>query len=118
MVRFVILEHCLVDGRHWDLMLQQPYSLLRTWALEYCPPGPGWQSALELAPHRERYLTYRGSLSSVAGWVKGWDRGVYQLLTSQTSVVRVLLRGERLHGVFELVRSGGQSRDWRYRFGV
>lgn len=101
-MRFVILEHQQVNNRHWDLMLEQPFGDLRTWALPrtLCHGIP--QEVKELPLHRQVYLNYQGPVSRSRGWVRRWDRGNYESLSIQPDWLCVLLRGEQLQGVLTL----------------
>lgn len=111
-MRFVILEHRQVQGVHWDLLLQQPYRLLRTWALSR-PLTTHWQTARELPPHRLLYLTYQGPVSGSRGYVQRWDQGTYRLQHEGPDSVCVLLSGQRTRGVLHLDRDGDE---WTARF--
>ena len=81
---YVILEHSVNGGVHYDLMLEVPgQEKLRTLQLQARLEKPGEACACkELEPHRRDYLEYEGEVSGNRGTVKRIERGSYELLGS------------------------------------
>lgn len=81
---YVILEHTVNGGVHYDLMLEVPgQEKLRTLQLQARLEKPGDTCAFkELEPHRRAYLEYEGEISGNRGQVKRIERGSYELLGS------------------------------------
>lgn len=104
---YVILEHLLEAGSHWDLMLEQEQALA-TWQLTTDPAalaGPDARQSLparRIADHRRAYLTYEGPVSGGRGSVRRVDEGRYELLARTEAGWRVRFTGRLLAGVFEL----------------
>lgn len=102
---FVIQLHHTDSGRHWDLMFQQPGSLVTyqlsspLWEL---PLGEQW-TAPRLADHRERYLRYEGPISNGRGSVSIVDRGRFIGEGDWESGVRLRCHGEQTEGQFEIL---------------
>lgn len=108
MPRFVVLEHDHPQ-RHWDLMLETGESL-RTWRLPL-PPSSGVMVATASFDHRLMYLDYEGPISGGRGCVVRWDRGSFDWQIQSPDRIVIHLHGERLRGVLQLERGGGD--DWR-----
>ena len=79
---YVILEHSVNGGVHYDLMLEVPgQEKLRTLQLQARLLKPGDTCEFkELEPHRRAYLEYEGEVSGGRGQVKRIERGSYEPL--------------------------------------
>ena len=79
---YVILEHTVNGGKHFDLMLEVPgQEKLRTLQLQARLLKTGDTCAFkELDPHRRAYLEYEGEVSGNRGTVKRIERGTYEAL--------------------------------------
>lgn len=79
---YVILEHTVKGGKHFDLMLEVPQQeKLRTVQLQARLGKAGDSCAMkELEAHRRAYLEYEGEVSGDRGVVKRVERGTYELL--------------------------------------
>ncbi|MCY7395895.1 MAG: 3'-phosphoesterase [Nocardioides sp.] len=121
---FVVQLHQATTLHH-DLRLEVD-GVLVSWAVPKGPsPEPGVKRlAVKVGDHDLAHAQVEGVQGS--GWVEIWDRGVYDNLTERDGVavqmtaglaaghVTVRLRGERLNGVFALIRTrmGGDDRAW------
>jgi hypothetical protein len=102
---FVLLEHTLPDGIHWDLMVELPgRPLLATWRLAENPLT--WRAGVpaeRIGDHRQAYLDYEGPVSDGRGEVRRLDRGPCDVLADDhAGSLWLRLAGARLAGVFEL----------------
>ncbi len=81
-LRYVILEHTVNGGSHFDLMLEVPgQEKLRTLQLQSRLLKPGDACGFkELEAHRRAYLEYEGEVSGGRGTVKRVERGTYEPL--------------------------------------
>lgn len=81
---YVILEHTVNGGVHYDLMLELPgQEKLRTLQMQARLLKPGDTCEFkELEPHRRAYLEYEGEISGNRGQVKRIERGTYESLGS------------------------------------
>jgi hypothetical protein len=99
--RFVILEHSVNGGVHFDLMLEVAgQELLRTFQLARWPLAVGETCACaQLADHRRAYLDYEGEVSGGRGSVRrvaagSWS-GEYDLACEGGEVVRLQIASAR-----------------------
>lgn len=119
MPRFVVLHHVLppdsARASHWDLMLETG-DALRTWALAEVPRDMVEIAADALDDHRLVYLEYQGQVSGGRGEVTRWDEGQFDWLAASDDLVRCEVRGERLHGSFELRCSSNEVDNQRWVF--
>ncbi|MCG3183600.1 MAG: hypothetical protein ICCCNLDF_01705 [Planctomycetes bacterium] len=100
--RFVILEHSVNGGVHFDLMLEVAgQELLRTFQLARWPLAVGEACAcVQLADHRRVYLEYEGEISGGRGTVRrvaagSWSGG-YELACEGGEVVRLQIAGVKV----------------------
>jgi hypothetical protein len=114
--QFVILDHRLSGGEHWDLMLEHGDSLA-TWQLLSPPAGPESFpiAARRIGNHRKAYLDYEGAVSGNRGEVRRLDRGPVEIskLTDQECIFAAV--GRLLRGNFILSRR--QTGEWELRHG-
>ena len=111
---FVLLEHQIDSGLHWDLMIEMPgRERLGTWRLAGNPivlPDEAI-GAQPIGDHRRIYFDYEGELSDGRGWVARVDAGESQVVEQSAERVVMELDGHELRGRFELVDcSAGQCK--------
>src|SRR5881397_183895 len=121
---FVVHMHA-ARRLHWDLRLEMD-GVLRSWAV---PKGPSPNPAdKRLAMHVEDHPLEYGDFEGVippkqygAGTVMVWDRGTWTLKSDPAEAyakgrMKFELDGEKLHGGWNLVRSGsgkyGGDKSW------
>lgn len=103
---FIVHEHWATT-HHFDLRLEMD-GLLKSWAV---PKGPPLESgvrrlAIAVDDHAIEYSTFEGTIPEGeygAGKVTIWDRGEYTLTEKTPRKLRILLRGKKLQGEYELV---------------
>src|ERR1039458_3484216 len=118
---FCVQRH---DARHlhYDFRLEVD-GVLKSWAM---PKGPSLDPgvrhlAVRVEDHPLEYGSFEGNIPAGeygAGSVMLWDRGTYELLDTGVSASEQLSRGdfkfclsgEKLHGVFALVRMKGRGK--------
>ena len=112
MPRFVILEHDH-PTLHWDFMLEAG-ALLLTWRLSAPPTAQHVVNVERIGDHRRAYLDYEGPVSGGRGSVTRWDGGTFDWLENGEERIVVLLRGTRLDGTLQIVRTAEAG--WQGRF--
>lgn len=107
--RFVIQEHAIPAGVHWDLMLEDG-DILMTYRLEQPPETARGQAvrAMRIFDHPRRFLTYEGPVQKGTGRVRIVDRGACHLSQNE-NVIDLELSGEVLQGRFVLTQTEGAS---------
>jgi DNA ligase D-like protein (predicted 3'-phosphoesterase) len=105
-------------SHHFDLRLEMD-GVLRSWAV---PKGlsmePGVRRlAVQVPDHALSYAPFEGEIpegSYGAGKVDVWDRGSFELLETSPDKLVVKLKGERIRGVYHLVRAAfkGDRKSW------
>jgi bifunctional non-homologous end joining protein LigD len=104
---FVVQEHH-ASHLHYDLRLEKD-GVLVSWAV---PKGIPVKSgvkhlAVRTEDHPIEYADFEGTIPEGeygAGEVKIWDKGLYEPLEWKDDKIEVVMRGERLAGVYVLVR--------------
>lgn len=104
---YVIHKHD-ASHLHYDLRLEMD-GALRSWAIPKEPPlEPGAKRlAVQVEDHSLEYATFEGTIPEGeygAGTVEIWDKGTYRLVDKKEGTVIVDIDGERLRGVYALVR--------------
>jgi bifunctional non-homologous end joining protein LigD len=122
MPRFVVHEHH-ASHLHWDLRLEVA-GVLKSWAV---PKGPSMNPAdkrlaIQVEDHSLAYGRFAGTIPEGrygAGEVLIWDSGTYEAATDMEAglregLLKFTLAGDRLHGVFSLVRfkRGVTGKEW------
>ncbi|HLA74354.1 MAG TPA: DNA ligase D [Gammaproteobacteria bacterium] len=122
--RFVVHEHH-ASHLHYDFRLEIG-GVLKSWAI---PKGPSLNPAdkrlaVMVEDHPVDYLHFQGHIAAGnygAGDVIIWDEGTYRLVANDDSLqglkdgrLSLYLYGEKLHGVFHLIRMAGQTRHWLF----
>lgn len=118
---YVIQKH-LASRLHYDLRLEEG-GVLKSWALPKEPPeAVGLKRlAVEVEDHPLGYENFEGTIAEGeygAGKVEIWDKGSYQVLAASDNLKEVLIKGQKLHGVYTLVRirdrEKGQKNLWLF----
>lgn len=107
--RFVVQEHTMPDGVHWDLMLEKGDALI-TFRLEQ-PPQVAQDRlvrAAKIFDHPLRFLTYEGPVQKGTGKVRIVDRGTCEQTEGEDSIT-MELQGDVLRGSFTLTLIGGTT---------
>ncbi len=116
---YVIQKH-LASRLHYDLRLEEG-GVLKSWALPKEPPVTGAEKrlAVKVEDHPLGYENFEGFIPEGeygAGRVEIWDRGFYQPLHQDENIKEILILGQKLKGVYTLVRikdrQKGQENLW------
>ncbi|MEM3699580.1 MAG: DNA polymerase ligase N-terminal domain-containing protein [Candidatus Bathyarchaeia archaeon] len=104
---YVIQKHAATH-LHYDLRLEMN-GVLKSWAIPKEPPTtPGVRRlAVEVEDHPIEYANFEGIIPEGeygAGAVEIWDRGTYRLLERKEGKLIVEIDGNRLSGVYVLMR--------------
>jgi hypothetical protein len=113
MPRFALLCHDAPRGWHCDFFLERG-DVLRTWELPSLPEIGKTVPAEPLADHRLLYLDYEGPISGDRGMVTRWDRGDYEVVAFEDTLVHVKLSGTKLTGEVILQRSSKELKEWKF----
>ncbi|MBF6456397.1 ATP-dependent DNA ligase [Nocardia cyriacigeorgica] len=110
--RYVIQEHH-ARRLHWDVRLERD-GVLVSWAVPKGPPTDTKENrlAVHTEDHPLEYLDFHGSIPKGeygAGTMTIWDSGTYEAEKWRDDEVIVVMRGERLHGRYALIRTGGKN---------
>ncbi|MGE5238461.1 MAG: DNA polymerase ligase N-terminal domain-containing protein [Chloroflexota bacterium] len=114
---FVVHEHH-ARHLHFDFRLEMD-GVLRSWAV---PKGPSMNPAdkrlaVMVEDHDLEYASFEGAIPEGeygAGAVAIWDRGTFELKSGTIASGRLefFLHGEKLKGVFTLVRMRSKEKEW------
>jgi bifunctional non-homologous end joining protein LigD len=112
--RFVVQEHS-ATRLHWDLRLEHD-GVGVSWAVPNgIPQDPAEnRKAVHTEDHPLDYFSFEGEIpkgSYVAGTMRIWDHGTYEVEKWRDDEVIFAFDGERLHGRYALFRAGG-PKDW------
>jgi DNA ligase D-like protein (predicted ligase)/DNA ligase D-like protein (predicted 3'-phosphoesterase) len=114
--RFVVQEHH-ASTHHFDLRLERD-GVLKSWAVpKGIPEKPGVRNlAIRTEDHPLEYANFEGTIPRGeygAGEVKIWDHGLYEPLEWSEDKIEVVMKGDRISGVYVLVRfkKAGED-DW------
>ena len=109
--QFVIQEHTTPDGMHWDLMLEMQ-DVLWTWRLDRVPGDINQVPvrAQRIFDHALRFLSYEGPVQNGTGRVSIFDKGAYQIIEHNETVLEIQLAGELLSGCYRLCLTEGTVR--------
>lgn len=111
--RFVVQEHH-ASHLHYDFRLELD-GVLKSWAVPKGPPEePGVRRlAVQVEDHPVEYVDFHGVIPSGygAGTVEIWDHGTFELVHREDRKLVFDLRGQRLNGRYNLVKTG-QPKSW------
>jgi DNA ligase D-like protein (predicted ligase)/DNA ligase D-like protein (predicted 3'-phosphoesterase) len=114
--RFVVQEHH-ASTHHFDLRLERD-GVLKSWAVpKGFPEKAGVRNlAIRTEDHPLEYADFEGTIPEGqygAGEVKIWDHGLYEPLEWGENKIEVMLKGDRVHGLYVLIRfkKAGED-DW------
>jgi DNA ligase D-like protein (predicted 3'-phosphoesterase) len=104
---YVIQRHD-ASHLHFDLRLEMD-GVLKSWAVPKEPPTvPGVKRlAVQVEDHPVEYASFEGTVPKGeygGGTVEIWDKGTYQLIDRKENKLIVDINGEKLSGVYVLVR--------------
>lgn len=113
---YVIQKHD-ATRLHYDLRLEMD-GVLKSWAVPKTPPvEPGIRRlAVEVEDHPVEYAGFDGVIPEGeygAGTVEIWDKGSYRLLQRKKDKIAIDIHGERLKGVYYLIRLKG-GKNWLF----
>jgi DNA ligase D-like protein (predicted 3'-phosphoesterase) len=113
---YVIQKHAATH-LHYDLRLEMD-GVLKSWAVPKEPPiTPGVRRlAVQVEDHPVDYASFEGTIPQGeygAGTVEIWDRGTYRLIDRKEDKFIVEIDGNRLKGVYVLVRFKEQK-NWLF----
>ncbi len=105
--RFVVQEH-FASHHHYDFRLEMD-GVLKSWAVPKEVPRIKKikRLAVQVEDHDVGYIDFEGEIAEGlygAGNVKIFDSGFYYLLDRKDDKLKVVLMGEKLEGVYELIR--------------
>jgi DNA ligase D-like protein (predicted 3'-phosphoesterase) len=113
---YVIQKHAATH-LHYDLRLEMD-GVLKSWAIPKEPSTlPGVRRlAVQVEDHPVEYANFEGAIPEGeygAGTVEIWDRGTYKLIERKEDRLIVEINGNRLKGVYVLVRFKEQK-NWLF----
>ncbi len=105
--RFVVQEH-FASHHHYDFRLEMD-GVLKSWAVPKEVPHVKKvkRLAVQVDDHNLSYISFEGEIAEGlygAGRVQIYDAGTYYLLDRKDDRLKVTLLGEKLEGVYELIR--------------
>lgn len=109
---YVIQRHD-ASHLHYDLRLEMD-GVLKSWAVPKTPPEEEGvkRLAVQVEDHPIEYANFEGVIPEGeygAGTVEIWDRGEYDLLERSENKVVVNIKGQRLKGIYYLVKFKGRG---------
>jgi DNA ligase D-like protein (predicted 3'-phosphoesterase) len=113
---YLIQKHAATH-LHYDLRLEMD-GVLKSWAIPKEPPTtPNVRRlAVQVEDHPIEYANFEGTIPEGeygAGNVEIWDRGNYQLIDRKEDKLIVEINGNRLKGVYVLLRFKDQK-NWLF----
>lgn len=113
---YVIQKHAATH-LHYDLRLEMD-GVLKSWAVPKEPPTVIGvrRLAVQVEDHPVEYANFEGEIPEGeygAGMVEIWDRGTYRLLERKEDKFIVEINGEKLKGVYVLLRFKDQK-NWLF----
>jgi DNA ligase D-like protein (predicted 3'-phosphoesterase) len=105
---------------HYDLRLEVQ-GVLKSWALpKEPPPNSGVKRlAVQTEDHPLEYANFEGEIPPGqygSGKVEIWDKGNYQLLEASEGKMILQINGERLQGIYCLIKTKykGDGKSWLF----
>ncbi len=113
--RFVIQKH-QATHLHYDFRLEMD-GVLKSWALPKDPPTTSGvrRLAVQVEDHPLDYIDFEGSIPEGtygAGTVEIWDKGTYILRTRKEGKIEFTLQGNKLEGIYLLIRF--RNKNWLF----
>jgi len=98
---------------HYDLRLEMD-GVLKSWAIPKTPPEEKGvkRLAVQVEDHPIEYANFEGAIPEGeygAGTVEVWDRGEFDLLERGDDRIVVDIKGQRLKGLYYLVKFRGRG---------
>jgi bifunctional non-homologous end joining protein LigD len=97
---------------HYDLRLERD-GVLKSWAVpKGIPEDSSRRLAIEVEDHPLDYAFFEGEIPEGqygAGTVKLWDRGTYETISWGEKEIEIRIHGERIRGVYALVKLSGKN---------
>jgi len=114
---YVIQKHD-ASHLHYDLRLEMD-GILKSWAIPKTPPTEKGSKrlAIQTEDHPVDYADFEGVIPEGqygAGTVKIWDRGTYELEKRKDDEIIVKINGEKLKGLYCLIKFKGQKKNWLF----
>ncbi|MHC4104080.1 MAG: DNA polymerase ligase N-terminal domain-containing protein [Planctomycetota bacterium] len=108
--KFVIQKHSSPGDVHWDLMLEAG-QVLETYRLALPPEQLLNQTttAIRIADHPVKFLTYEGTVNKGAGTVEIAETGTYQVLSDNEGLRELQLDGKILKGKFTFIHIDAEN---------
>jgi len=111
---YVIQEH-RARQLHWDLRLEMG-GVLKSWAVPKEPPSKKGikRLAIPVEDHPLDYANFTGSIPEGqygAGTVMVWDKGTYELISMSENKIVFNLNGDKLKGVYCLIKTKYQEKE-------
>lgn len=109
---YVIQKHAATH-LHYDLRLEMN-GVLKSWAVPKTPPTKSGEKrlAVEVEDHPLEYASFEGIIPEGqygAGKVEIWDKGHYELIERTKDKLIFNIKGEKLNGVYCLIRFKGRK---------
>jgi len=109
---YVIQRHD-ASHLHYDLRLEMD-GVLKSWAIPKTPPEEKGirRLAVQVEDHPIEYANFEGVIPEGeygAGTVEIWDRGRYDLVERAVDKIVVDIEGQRLKGIYYLVKFKGRG---------
>ncbi len=113
---YVVQKHAATH-LHYDLRLEMD-GVLKSWAVPKEPPLTVGvrRLAVQVEDHPVEYANFEGAIPEGeygAGTVEIWDRGTYKLIDRKEDKLIVEINGNKLKGVYVLVRFKDQK-NWLF----
>ena len=107
----IVIQKHAATHLHYDLRLEMD-GVLKSWAVPKEPPvTPGVRRlAVQVEDHPVEYAEFEGVIPEGeygAGTVEIWDKGTYQLLERKGDKLVVDIAGNKLKGVYVLLKFKG-----------
>ena len=111
---FVVQEHH-AQNLHWDFRLER-YGVLASWAVPKGPPAEFGEKrlAVQVEDHPLEYGNFSGDIPEDqygGGHVDIWDKGTFETIKWDDSVVEVILAGQKMSGRYTLVKTKGYGKN-------
>lgn len=113
MGRIYVIQRHDASHLHYDLRLEMD-GVLKSWAVPKTPPEKKGvkRLAVQVEDHPLEYANFEGVIPEGqygAGTVEIWDKGDYDLLERSENKIIVEINGQRLKGIYYLVKFRGRG---------